>query len=100
MKPLLKIMMALLAMLSFSLAGFTQERQVGEMKLTDEDAETAFKKQRYSPYAGRHFPTSVYWGDTHLHTDNSLDARAFGVMLGPEDAYRLARGEEVMASHG
>ena len=100
MKPLPKTLMALLAILSFTLAGFSQERQVGEMKLTDADVESAFKKHRYSPYAGRHFPTKVYWGDTHLHTDNSLDARAFGVQLGPEDAYRLARGEEVMATHG
>jgi hypothetical protein len=57
-------------------------------------------RPRFSPYAGRNFPTSVYWGDTHLHTNNSLDARGLGVLLGPEDAYRFARGEEVIASHG
>lgn len=79
---------------------YAQERQVGEMKLTDQDAELAFKKRRYSPYAGRNFPTNVYWGDTHLHTSNSLDARAFGALLGPEEAYRLARGEEIIATHG
>jgi len=39
-------------------------------------------------------------GDTHLDTSNSLDARAFGVTLGPEEAYRFARGEEVTSSHG
>ena len=39
-------------------------------------------------------------GDTHVHTSNSLDARAFGNILGPEQAYRLATGEEVTASHG
>jgi len=54
----------------------------------------------YSPYAGRNFPTQVLWGDTHLHTANSLDARALGVTLTPEDAYRFARGEEVTATHG
>ena len=36
----------------------------------------------------------VLWGDTHVHTANSLDARAFGVLLDPEQAYRFARGEE------
>ena len=25
----------------------------------------------YSPYAGRKYPTQVYWGDTHHHTSNS-----------------------------
>jgi hypothetical protein len=65
-----------------------------------EHVEGVFKGPGYSPYAGRNFPTRVYWGDTHLHTSLSLDARAFGVTLGPEDAYRFARGEEVAASHG
>ena len=46
------------------------------------------------------FAEGLYWGDTHLHTSNSLDARGFGVTLGPEEAFRLARGEEVVATHG
>jgi len=54
----------------------------------------------YSPYAGRAFPTMVLWGDTHLHTSNSLDARALGATLGPEEAFRFARGDEVTSSHG
>ena len=54
----------------------------------------------YSPYAGRAFPTMVLWGDTHLHTSNSLDARAVGGTLGPEEAFRFARGDEVTSSHG
>ncbi|MBW2588510.1 MAG: DUF3604 domain-containing protein, partial [Deltaproteobacteria bacterium] len=57
-------------------------------------------KRLYSPYAGRAFPTRVYWGETHVHTSNSLDAVAFGVRLGPEEAFRFARGEEVTATHG
>ena len=58
------------------------------------------KKPPYSPYAGRHFPERVYWGDTHLHTSFSMDAGAFGCRLGPRDAYRFAKGHEVMASSG
>jgi len=54
----------------------------------------------YSPYAGRGFPTMALWGDTHLHTSNSLDARAMGCTLGPEEAFRFARGDEVTSSHG
>ena len=61
----------------------------------------AFPAQKsYSPYAGRNFPTQVYWGDTHLHTGASMDAGAFGARLGPADAYRFARGEEVTAANG
>ncbi|UCC85439.1 MAG: DUF3604 domain-containing protein [Gemmatimonadota bacterium] len=54
----------------------------------------------YSPYAGRSFPSHVYWGDTHLHTANSPDASLFGNTLGLEDAYRALRGEEVMSATG
>ncbi|MEL7450509.1 MAG: DUF3604 domain-containing protein [Pseudomonadota bacterium] len=54
----------------------------------------------FSPYAGRSFPSNVYWGETHLHTGLSLDAGLFGNILGHADAYRLARGEEVTSSTG
>jgi hypothetical protein len=54
----------------------------------------------YSPYAGRNYPTRPFFGDTHLHTGFSMDAGAFGARLGPRDAYRFARGEEVKASSG
>ena len=54
----------------------------------------------YSPYANVEYPTRVLWGDTHLHTTNSLDARLLDVTLGVEDAYRFARGEQVVASSG
>src|SRR5213080_1640762 len=46
------------------------------------------------------YPTRPYFGDTHLHTALSLDARAFGNTLGPEEAYRFARGEEVVSATG
>ena len=46
------------------------------------------------------FPDRPYWGDTHLHTDNSVDAFGFGTRLGPEEALRFAAGEEVTATTG
>ncbi len=57
-------------------------------------------RKNYSPYVGRDFPSRVYWGDTHLHTALSFDAGAFGARLLPADAYRFARGEEVVSSTG
>ena len=54
----------------------------------------------YSPYAGRNSPTRPFFGDTHLHTSYSMDAGAFGARLGPRDAYRFAKGEEITASSG
>jgi len=86
-----------LSLTGYSLPAFSQD--TGE---PDKAAiEKSFPAKRpYSPYAGRTFPTRVYWGDTHLHTDLSFDAGAAGCRLGPSDAYRLAKGEEVTASSG
>lgn len=57
-------------------------------------------KETYSPYAQRNFPDRPLWGDTHLHTAISFDAGAFGARLLPPDAYRFAKGEEVVSSTG
>ena len=57
----------------------------------------AYTGTAYSPYAGRGFATDVYFGDTHLHTDISMDAGAFGNRLGLDTAYRFARGEQVQS---
>ncbi|MEH6549309.1 MAG: DUF3604 domain-containing protein [Pseudomonadales bacterium] len=55
---------------------------------------------QYSPPANTTHATEVYWGDSHLHTGLSLDAGLFGNTLGPDEAYRLARGEKINASSG
>ena len=69
--------------------------------LDQESAEKAFPaKPPYSPYVGRNFPTRPFFGDTHLHTSFSMDAGAFGAGSDPRDAYRFAKGEEVIASSG
>lgn len=57
-------------------------------------------KPIYSPYADRSFPTRPFFGDTHLHTSYSMDAGAFGARLGPRDAYRFARGDQVLSNTG
>ncbi|WP_170480724.1 DUF3604 domain-containing protein [Ruegeria arenilitoris] len=61
--------------------------------------------QNYSPFVertvrNRNFAEGLYWGDTHLHTMFSTDAGMIGNTLTPEDAYRFARGEEVITSSG
>ena len=57
-------------------------------------------KIRYSPYADKDYPTEAFFGDTHHHTANSGDAFMNGDRLGPADAYRFARGEQVVSSSG
>ena len=98
MKTIQAFALSLVAMTTHSVAQELKPTQVGEMTL---DPKTAIPTKRpYSPYAGRKFPTRVYWGESHLHTNQSLDAVGFGVRIGPEEALRFARGEEVTASHG
>jgi hypothetical protein len=54
----------------------------------------------YSPYPEQDFPNQVFFGDTHVHTAYSSDAGLFGNTLGPEEAFRFARGETVVSSTG
>jgi hypothetical protein len=61
--------------------------------------------KNYSPYVERTVADSnlaegVYWGDTHLHTSYSTDSGMLGNTLGPKEAYRFARGEEVLSAAG
>jgi hypothetical protein len=58
------------------------------------------KKIQYSPYPEQTFPNRVYFGDTHLHTSYSADAGMIGCTLGPDEAYRFAKGETVKSSTG
>jgi len=57
-------------------------------------------RTEYSPYLDDTYPDDVFFGDTHLHTSYSTDAGLFGNRIGPEEAYRFARGEEVVSSSG
>jgi hypothetical protein len=55
----------------------------------------------YSPAVGRKYPTNVFFGDTHLHTSISLDAFGDGnSKVGPDEAYRFAKGEPVVSDDG
>jgi len=47
------------------------------------------------------FPKNVYWGDTHLHTNLSIDAYVFGnTSIGPDEAYQFAQGKSIKAHNG
>lgn len=54
----------------------------------------------YSPYPAQDFPNQVLFGDTHLHTSFSADAGMLGNTVGPDEAYRYAKGETVISSTG
>lgn len=88
-----KLLIALsIAVLSTSLV-YAQD-----LHITKEDFKQP--KKEYSPYLEDHYPQNVYFGDTHLHTSWSTDAGMGGAKLGPDEAYRIARGEEVTSFAG
>ena len=66
---------------------------------TKDGIENVQGKMKFSPYAGRSYPTRPLFGDTHLHTAISVDAGTMN-RLGQEEAFRFARGEEVTSQGG
>lgn len=70
------------------------------LAVASEDA-NAQERESYSPHAGESFPRRVFWGDTHVHSSWSPDAGGSGnERLTPEQAFRFARGEEIVAHNG
>jgi len=64
-------------------------------------AATATAAETYSPAVASDYPKKAYFGDLHLHSNNSADAYSMGnLLLDPSEAFRFARGDEVMASSG
>jgi len=87
--------------LAIGLSPIAQSSEGGGL-VTDDSASLSgiARTEPYSPYAQRNFPNLPLWGDTHLHTAVSFDAGSFGARLMPPDAYRFAKGEEVISSTG
>tara|TARA_B100001996_G_C18666087_1_gene594931 strand:- start:1020 stop:2939 length:1920 start_codon:yes stop_codon:yes gene_type:complete len=57
--------------------------------------------KEYSTGVDKDYPSKLLWGDTHLHSNQSADAYTIGNSnLTPSDAFRFARGEEVISENG
>ncbi len=82
----IKIPVIVLLISSFSVLAYT-EKTDGTLK-------------NYSSYPSQNFPQNVYFGDTHLHSKNSIDAIAEGEdKIGPDEAFRFAKGEALYSSY-
>ena len=80
--------------------GLAAERQSMGLDYAVSKGELPKAKKHYSPYINSAYPDRVYWGDSHVHTSYSWDAGLVGNTLGPDEAYRFAKGEQVIASSG
>jgi Protein of unknown function (DUF3604) len=92
-----KILLGATAAVTVGMGGIWLSGKIADSRLASKaaDAQVAGDKEVTSGIA-----TKLLWGDTHLHTANSIDAFGFGVKLGPEEALRFARGEEVTSTWG
>lgn len=90
----------LLGVLAMTSCGKSEENAAAESVARPEaGTESNIVAASGTPEA-RDLPSKVFWGDTHLHTADSPDAFGFGARLGPEDALRFARGEQVTSTSG
>jgi hypothetical protein len=90
-----------LLLVGVALIGRLASRQtVTAQDVTPPSPEHVERPKNYSPYVDRGHPTRVYWGDQHLHTSYSSDSGLVGNRLGPDDAYRFARGQQMRSSTG
>ena len=89
-----------IALTLFCVAALTAAPASAQMSPDQNTLSADYLAKMYSPYAHRSFPETPLWGDSHLHTNLSMDAGLFGNRLSPREAYRFARGEEVVSSSG
>jgi hypothetical protein len=86
------------AMIVFTFGITVTQSMAAEFTVGKKDVKS---KVEYSPHINKSFPQQVFWGDTHLHTTYSPDAGIIGNFnLGPAEAYRFARGEQLQANNG
>ena len=91
------VLLCLIAACLLPVAGYVQDYPGCGYEPTADDH---LGGKEYSPHPGSGYPQRVFRGDTHAHTAFSTDAGVIGNRLGPEAAYRFARGEMVVASNG
>lgn len=99
MKRQSNFLSALISITVGAVSGSAAIAQVQDTLPSQEDVAERFTSDHFSPYAGRTFPTRPLWGDTHLHTEVSVDAGTM-TRLSQEDAFRFAKGHEVTTTHG
>jgi len=94
----MKTLLSSVGLLALLASGALAQGYAGDVAIEEEDV--AIGQRHYSPYLDQSYPNRVFFGDTHLHTSYSTDAGMIGNTLGPDEAFRFARGEKVRASAG
>jgi hypothetical protein len=96
----MRAIVILIGTIFVSTGALAQDSQVTGTDFAIDAENVPTKEPVYSPFVGQEHPNRVFWGETHLHTSYSWDAGLVGNSLGPDEAYRFAKGEQVVASSG
>ena len=86
-----------LAVVAAALAGCGEKAL--ENNAADNTIPAAEQSEAVNEIAGNPL-RNAYFGDLHIHTQNSFDAFVFGVRRSPDDAYRYAKGETIRHDGG
>ncbi|MFK7977086.1 MAG: DUF3604 domain-containing protein [Halioglobus sp.] len=82
------------------LASATSTDTVLEDYALQDDAKVFVPAFEARPETPHNPDKNVYWGELHVHTQESFDAKLFGTTLSIEDAYRFSRGETLTGDGG
>ncbi len=74
---------------------FTKEGLAADLALQDE-TRVPFPEPQFKPQSLK----NLYFGELHVHTEQSFDSVLFGNRLTIEDAYRFARGQVLTSATG
>jgi hypothetical protein len=81
------------ALLAFFVTACKNDTKAPQLEVEQEDTNKAISND--VPFFEN---KQAFFGETHVHTSSSMDAFIGGNRITPEDGYRFARGEEVIAN--
>lgn len=84
----------------YAVAAATSAETVADDYALQDDAAVVIPKPRAREPAAANPLKNLYWGELHVHTQESFDAKLFGNNLGLDDAYRFARGQALRSDGG
>lgn len=80
---------------------FRKKYSIGLLCILTIAGEPLFAEEAQYCCAEADYPSNVYWGDLHVHTNLSVDAFQYGnKILDADSAYRFAKGEALKAHNG
>ncbi len=84
---------AAMALLAAGCEQGAERPELAGPELVGVEAKTPEHRAAPASAADASAPRHAYFGDLHIHTQNSTDSHTFGVRATPDDAYRFAKGE-------